>query len=94
MKNSLREIRFRKCVNSSTIAEKAGISKQRYNYIERNGRIKRLEESTIRKIADVLGCSIYDLAEADQYLTVMPKDEKELHELIKKIEGAFYGREQ
>ena len=89
MTSEMRRLRVTKCLNAATIAEKAGISRQRYMYIEVKSRIKALEEPTIRKISMAIGCGVYDLADVSQYLTVEPKSKEELDALIRKIEERY-----
>lgn len=92
MSSEMKRLRVIKCVNAATVANKAGMSRQRYSYIESQSKIKSLEEPTIRKISSVLGCKVYELADISQYLTVEPKDNEELELLIKKIKEKYGGK--
>lgn len=91
MSSEMKRLRIIKCINAATIAEKVGMSRQRYSYIESKS-IKTLKESTIRKIAETLSCDVYELADISQYLTVEPKNKQELDSLLDKIK-IKYGKE-
>ena len=89
MQSEMRKLRTIKGVNAATVAARAGVSRQRYSYIESQSKIKTLEEETIRKISSSLECNVYELADVSQFLTVEPKTKEELALLIKKLKEKY-----
>ena len=84
---TLKYARVKAGKTSVQVATEAGISKQRYNYIEKNG-IASTKEDTARRIADAVGVSLFSLSGPDA-LKFKPRTAEERSELIALIHENF-----
>lgn len=84
---TLKYARVKAGKTSIQVATEAGITKQRYNYTEKNG-ITSTKEDTARKIADAVGVSLFSLCGPD-VLKFKPRTAEERSELIALIYENF-----
>lgn len=92
MSVQLRKLRVLRCMNASAVAEKAGMSRQRYRYIEGCPSMKKMEESTVRRLSDALGCIPYEIADIEDFLLVKPKSKEEYYALMTKLKEKYDGK--
>lgn len=86
--NKLRECRIKKGVSMEATANSIGISKQRFNYMEKIGGKTRLAEDTIRKLAEVLGVNPFYMM-GDEWLDIIPRTQEEFVDAVESLREAY-----
>lgn len=79
----LKQLRKERHMTAEELAKIVGISREHLSGVENN--LKPVSLSTLTKICDALGISLYDLFSQDNPQDILTKEQKELLDIVKNL---------